>query len=27
MFVFNLRAVEIPAMPHSEAAKAAAVLP
>jgi hypothetical protein len=27
MFVFSLRAVEIPAMPHSEAAKAAAVLP
>jgi hypothetical protein len=27
MFVFNLRAVEIPAMPHSEAAKAIAVLP
>jgi hypothetical protein len=27
MFVFNLRAVEIPAMPHSEAAKAVAVLP
>jgi hypothetical protein len=27
MFVFSLRAVEIPAMPHSEAAKAMAVLP
>ncbi len=27
MFVFSLRAVEIPAMPHSEAAKAASALP
>jgi hypothetical protein len=27
MFVFSLRATEIPAMPHSEAAKAVALLP